>query len=142
MTAALIFLGRDGALRCQHRVQRCISAFPTLEPLLPPAGDAATRRLCHFSELAHGKRAGMLCPFRQIMNPDSETIGEDFLDFKCPCCDALNSFPAAAAGHVRECMNCVESFLVPLADGQPARPLPLPVETEKLRLRRFEATDW
>jgi len=76
------------------------------------------------------------------MNPDPETIGEDFLDFKCPSCDALNSFPASAAGQVRECMNCVESFLVPLADGQAARALPLPVETEKLRLRRFEPTDW
>lgn len=72
---------------------------------------------------------------------DSETI-EDFLDFKCPYCGALNSFPAYDAGHVRECLNCVEAFLVPLADGEPARPLPLPLETERLKLRRFEPGDW
>jgi RimJ/RimL family protein N-acetyltransferase len=82
------------------------------------------------------------CPRREIMNPDPEFTGEDFLDFKCPYCGALNSFPTSAAGHARECMNCVETFLVPLADGEAARPLPLPVETEKLRLRRFEPGDW
>ncbi len=76
------------------------------------------------------------------MNPDSETIGEDFLDFKCPYCAALNSFPTSAAGRLRECMNCVEAFLVPLADGEAARPLPLPLDTEKLRLRRFAPVDW
>ena len=76
------------------------------------------------------------------MNPDSETIGEDYLDFKCPYCTALNSFPTSAAGRPRECMNCIETFVVPLEDGGAARPLPLPAETPGLRLRRFEPADW
>jgi len=108
-------------------------------------GDAAARRLylCGIFRVGEPmKSRHALRHPSKTMNPDSETIGEDFLDFKCPYCTALNSFPAHAAGHVRECMNCVETFLVPVTDSEPARPLPLPLETEKLRLRRFEPTDW
>lgn len=76
------------------------------------------------------------------MNPPAEFSGEDFLDFKCPYCGSLNSFPASAAGLVRECVNCLETFLVPEQDQGAARPLPLPMETQRLRLRRFEPTDW
>ena len=71
----------------------------------------------------------------------SETV-EDFLDFKCPYCGALNSFPTSAANLARECMNCFETFLVPATDGGEARKLPLPFETSRLRLRRFEPVDW
>jgi ribosomal-protein-alanine N-acetyltransferase len=72
----------------------------------------------------------------------SEITGEDFLDFKCPYCGALNSFPASAANLARECMNCLETFLVPAADDAPARKLPLPIESSRLRLRRFQPLDW
>lgn len=72
---------------------------------------------------------------------DSETI-EDFLDFKCPYCGALNSFPGSAANHARECVNCLETFLVPDTDGAAARTLPLPFETGHLLVRRFEPGDW
>jgi RimJ/RimL family protein N-acetyltransferase len=71
-----------------------------------------------------------------------EITGEDFLDFKCPYCAALNSFPTTAAGRARECMNCLETFLVPASNGAAARRLPLPVEASRLRLRRFEPSDW
>jgi RimJ/RimL family protein N-acetyltransferase len=73
---------------------------------------------------------------------DSEIIGEDFLDFKCPHCGALNSFSTSAAGLARECMNCMELLLVPARDNEAACKLPLPVETPKLRLRPFEPGDW
>jgi RimJ/RimL family protein N-acetyltransferase len=74
---------------------------------------------------------------------NSEMTGEeDFLDFKCPYCGALNSFSTSAANLARECLNCLETFLVPATDGGEARKLPLPIETSKLRLRRFEPTDW
>jgi hypothetical protein len=56
---------------------------------------------------------------------DSEIV-EDFLDFKCPYCGTLNSFPASAANLVRECMNCLEPFLVPETDGGTALKFPLP----------------
>jgi RimJ/RimL family protein N-acetyltransferase len=75
----------------------------------------------------------------RTMNPETS---EDFLDFKCPSCGALNSFPGSAANLARECMNCFETFLVPAVDGGMARTLPLPIETARLRLRRFEPTDW
>lgn len=73
---------------------------------------------------------------------DSEIVGEDFIDFKCPFCGSLNSFPTSAARLTRECMNCLELFLVPSADGEAARVLPLPVESAKIRLRKFQPTDW
>lgn len=76
------------------------------------------------------------------MNPNLESSGEEYLDFKCPYCATLNSFPTSDAGHARECLNCLEAFLVPLTDGEPAKPLPLPLETERLRLRRFQPSDW
>jgi len=74
------------------------------------------------------------------MNPELPL--EDFVDFKCPYCEALNSFPTSAAGFARECMNCLEAFLVPSDGVEIARKIPLPVETAKIRLRRFEASDW
>jgi RimJ/RimL family protein N-acetyltransferase len=73
---------------------------------------------------------------------DTEIVGEDFIDFKCPHCGSLNSFPTSAANLARECMNCLELFLVPPADGETARVLPLPAESPKIRLRKFQPTDW
>lgn len=73
---------------------------------------------------------------------DAELSQEDYLDFKCPYCGALNSFPASAAKLARECMNCLEAFLVPSKGEEVARPIPLPIETSKIRLRRFAPADW
>lgn len=73
---------------------------------------------------------------------DSELPEEEFLDFKCPYCDALNSFPSSAAGLPRQCMNCIEAFIVPPAGEQMAKKVPLPIETEKFRLRLFGPEDW
>jgi RimJ/RimL family protein N-acetyltransferase/phage FluMu protein Com len=81
-----------------------------------------------------------VCSHPRIM--DSELVGEDYLDFKCPHCGALNSFPTSAAKLVRECVNCLDLFVVPEKDGEPARKLSLEVEGPRIRLRFFEARDW
>lgn len=69
-------------------------------------------------------------------------ITEDtFLDFKCPYCGEPNSFPKADAGLLRECVNCMESLLVPISEADAATRIPLPVTTPRLTLRRFEPRD-
>lgn len=73
---------------------------------------------------------------------DSEFVGEDFLDFKCPHCGALNSFPASAAKLVRECVNCLDLLMVPAKDGEAARKVAMVVEGPRVRLRPLQATDW
>jgi RimJ/RimL family protein N-acetyltransferase len=66
---------------------------------------------------------------------------ENFLDFKCPYCGELNSFPLDCAGLVRECLNCMESLIVPEAGGAVGQKLPLPITTPRLVLRRLDAGD-
>jgi RimJ/RimL family protein N-acetyltransferase len=73
---------------------------------------------------------------------DSEIVGEDYLDFKCPHCGALNSFPTSAAKLVRECVNCLDLFIVPPKDGEAARKLSSAVDGLRIRLRFFQPTDW
>lgn len=76
----------------------------------------------------------------RIMN--LEPLGDDFLDFKCPHCGALNSFPTSAARLVRECVNCLDLFLLPAKDGEAARKLSPAVDGPRIRLRFLEPTDW
>jgi RimJ/RimL family protein N-acetyltransferase len=73
---------------------------------------------------------------------DLELPEESFVDFKCPYCGELNSFPAATSGVVRECVNCQDAFLVPEGEETIGRKLPLPFETPSVRLRRFKDGDW
>jgi len=73
---------------------------------------------------------------------NSEIVGEDFLDFKCPHCGALNSFPTSVANLVRECVNCLDLLIVPAKDGEPGRKLAMAVEGPRVRLRGLVATDW
>jgi RimJ/RimL family protein N-acetyltransferase len=73
---------------------------------------------------------------------DSGIVGEDFLDFKCPHCGTLNSFPTSAARLVRECVNCLDLLIVPAKDGEEARTLPTTVEGQQIRLRFLEPRDW
>jgi len=73
---------------------------------------------------------------------DSEFVGEDFLDFKCPHCGALNSFPTSTAKLVRECVNCLDLLIVPAQDGEVARKVAMEVEGPRVRLRPLQATDW
>lgn len=67
---------------------------------------------------------------------------ESFVDFECPYCGASVSFPQADAGFVRACPDCTQSVIVPDDGSSQGRKLPLPIETPRLRLRRFAPGDW
>jgi RimJ/RimL family protein N-acetyltransferase len=67
---------------------------------------------------------------------------ENFIDFKCPYCDEMNSFPEATAGFPQECPMCAETLIVPKDGSELGRKLPIPITTERLILRRLSATDW
>ena len=67
---------------------------------------------------------------------------EDYIDFRCPFCDVAVSFPRTHAGTAQGCPECLESLVVPSAQGEPGQPLPLPIQTPRLVLRRLAAGDW
>jgi RimJ/RimL family protein N-acetyltransferase len=66
----------------------------------------------------------------------------DFVDFNCPYCNELVSFPQQDAGFARACPNCMEATIVPTDGSQAGRKLPIPVETPNLILRRLVPGDW
>jgi RimJ/RimL family protein N-acetyltransferase len=65
-----------------------------------------------------------------------------FIDFKCPHCGEMNSFPEDFAGLVQECPACSETVIVPADGSDTGRKLPLPLSTPRLTLRRFTSHDW
>jgi RimJ/RimL family protein N-acetyltransferase len=67
---------------------------------------------------------------------------ENFLDFKCPYCGELVSFPDNEAGSLQECPNCMESLIVPEAGTETGEMLPLPLTSPRLILRRYAMNDW
>ena len=67
---------------------------------------------------------------------------ENFIDFKCPCCHEPVSFPKETAGFVQGCPSCNESLIVPDDGSEVGRPIPLPIATPRLVLRRLAAGDW
>ncbi len=67
---------------------------------------------------------------------------ENFIDFKCPYCQETVSFPQADSGFARACPSCTETVIVPDDGSETGRPLPFPLETERLVLRRFAPGDW
>jgi len=54
----------------------------------------------------------------------------------------MNSFPQDCSGHVRECVNCLESLIVPGAGNPSGKKIPLPITTPHMILRRLDAGDW
>jgi RimJ/RimL family protein N-acetyltransferase len=68
-------------------------------------------------------------------------VDENFVDFKCPHCGELVSFPGEASGQMEECFSCGETFIVP-TEGETGRKIPLPLATPHLVLRRFGGADW
>lgn len=66
----------------------------------------------------------------------------NFIDFKCPHCGEMNSFPEEFAGLAQECPACVETVIVPNDGSDTGRKLPLPLSTPRLRLRRLSSHDW
>lgn len=67
---------------------------------------------------------------------------ENFVDFRCPHCQETISFPQADAGFARACPNCTETVIVPEDGSDVGRQLPLPIQAERLVLRRFAPGDW
>jgi RimJ/RimL family protein N-acetyltransferase len=67
---------------------------------------------------------------------------EGFLDFKCPYCGELVSFPSDNAGFAVSCPMCVESLIVPADGSEVGLALPFPLSTPRLVLRRLTTGDW
>ena len=67
---------------------------------------------------------------------------ESFIDFKCPHCGDPVSFPQESAGFVQSCPGCLESLIVPDDGSEVGRPIPLPITTPRLVLRRLAPGDW
>jgi RimJ/RimL family protein N-acetyltransferase len=67
---------------------------------------------------------------------------ESFLDFKCPYCGEMVSFPQEASGSVETCPTCNESLIVPEPGSETGHAIPLPITTTRLTLRRLRNSDW
>jgi RimJ/RimL family protein N-acetyltransferase len=67
---------------------------------------------------------------------------ESFIDFKCPSCGNPVSFPQENAGFVQACPSCFESLIVPDDGSETGHPIPLPIATPRLVLRRLAPADW
>jgi RimJ/RimL family protein N-acetyltransferase len=67
---------------------------------------------------------------------------ENFIDFKCPYCQEMVSFPQESAGFVQACPTCTESLIVPEGGSEVGQQIPLPIKTPRLSLRRLAAGDW
>jgi [ribosomal protein S5]-alanine N-acetyltransferase len=67
---------------------------------------------------------------------------ESFLDFKCPHCGEMVSFPRESAGYVQACPICNDSLIVPADGSEVGWQIPVPITTERLTLRRLMAHDW
>ena len=67
---------------------------------------------------------------------------ENFIDFKCPYCQEMVSFPRESARFVQACPNCTESLIVPEDGSEVGQAIPLPMKTPRLILRRLAGRDW
>jgi [ribosomal protein S5]-alanine N-acetyltransferase len=65
-----------------------------------------------------------------------------FIDFKCPHCGEVVSFPQENAGRPEACPICTESFIVPDDGSEVGWQIPLPITTARLVLRRLAGQDW
>lgn len=98
-----------------------------------------------------GKDQADLCPLASPLSgeqtskppearPAAAERDADFIDFTCPYCRNPVSFPKSDIGTLKQCPHCLESFLVP-GSGSPAEPIPFPIRTERLVLRRLQTLD-
>jgi RimJ/RimL family protein N-acetyltransferase len=67
---------------------------------------------------------------------------ESFIDFKCPHCGEMVSFPKDHAGFAQACPNCTGSFIAPDDGSEVGWEIPVPITTARLVLRRLAAHDW
>lgn len=64
------------------------------------------------------------------------------MDFKCPYCRETVSFMEDVAGTAQECPNCLESVVIPTEAKEFADPVPVPIHTPRLILRRLQPVDY
>jgi ribosomal-protein-alanine N-acetyltransferase len=67
---------------------------------------------------------------------------QTFLDVQCPYCGDTASFPEDMDLKLQECANCMESIIIPDGPSPVAEKVPLPIQTDRLILRRLERGDW
>jgi RimJ/RimL family protein N-acetyltransferase len=65
----------------------------------------------------------------------------DFVDFKCPRCAKVVSFPEDWIGSVQDCPWCSQSIVVPEGLKEVAREVHMSVRTRRLQLRRLNMGD-
>src|SRR5688572_20220290 len=65
-----------------------------------------------------------------------------FRDYKCPYCRETVSFTDELSGTAQECPNCFEALVVPKEAQEFANPVPVPIRTPRLLLRRLVASDY
>lgn len=75
------------------------------------------------------------------MEEASPLDGEEFIEFKCPCCGKTISFPKEFAGRAQRCPECDETIVVATQGADFGKRFPLPIETERLVLRPFRMDD-
>jgi RimJ/RimL family protein N-acetyltransferase len=75
------------------------------------------------------------------VNTEEHLADENFFDFKCPYCGGTVSFPVGDAGFVRDCPDCTQCIIVPTVGGESGLPLPFPLTTPRLVLRRLREGD-
>jgi len=66
---------------------------------------------------------------------------ENFIDFKCPYCEGIVSFPDSDVGLAQECPDCGETIIVPQPGSEFGNKLALPITTARLILRRLRPGD-
>jgi RimJ/RimL family protein N-acetyltransferase len=65
----------------------------------------------------------------------------DFVDFKCPRCQRVVSFPEDWIGSVQACPWCSQDIVVPEGFKEVAREVHISVRTRRLQLRRLNMGD-
>ncbi len=66
---------------------------------------------------------------------------QDFISFPCPNCSAIVDFVGDLAGTAQVCPFCNAEIVVPASKDEGPRALSLPLETERLTIRRLEKDD-
>jgi RimJ/RimL family protein N-acetyltransferase len=75
------------------------------------------------------------------MSEDAENLEENPIEFKCPYCGKLVSFPDREAGGPRDCPYCTEIFVIPQASAEFGLQLPMPIKTSRLVLEPLQSGD-
>jgi RimJ/RimL family protein N-acetyltransferase len=70
-----------------------------------------------------------------------ERPNDEFIDFRCPYCEASLSFPETRFGTAQECPHCSEIVVVPPIGSEKGGKLPLPIKTPRLNLRPLRTED-